>query len=212
MQPEVEDLLDIAREDRRHEGVVESDFRVARQRRRLAYRIVARESEHASVLAYTRIVRVLEGVTRPVHAGRLAVPHAEHAVVLRFREKADHLAAEDGGGAEIFVETRGEDHVVGFQELVLALERLVETTQRRPTVPRDEGGSAEPATLVGPVLVEGQADEGLNAREIDAPRLLRVLRIQREALGRYGHGTPCWGGGSLHGRASNIVMVGDSAC
>ena len=212
VQAQVEDLLDIAGKDRGHEGIVERDFRVAGQRRRLGHGIVAHQGEHAAVLAHSRVVRVLEGIARPVHAGSLAVPHAEHAVVLRAREEPHHLAAEHRGGAEVLVEPRREHHVVGFEQLALTLQRLVEAAQGRPAVARDEGGGTEPAALVGPVLVERKPDQGLGARQIDAPRLLGEFRIQREALGRCGHGTPCWGGGSLHGRGTGcMVMVGDSA-
>src|SRR5215831_11607078 len=90
---------------------------------------------------------------------------------------------------------------------------------KRPTIwlpkmavaPRsgDEGGGAQPSPLIGPVLVERQANQSLDPGEIDAARLVRVFRVQREGLGLCRHGTPCWGGGSLHHRVGSIVMVGD---
>src|SRR5262252_10890386 len=133
----------------------------------------------------------------------------QDAVVLGTREEADHLAAEDGGGPEILVEPRGEDDVMRLEQGALALQSLVEAAQGRATVARDEGGGTEPASLISAVLVERQTDQSLDAGEIDAARLLRVFRVQREALGLCGHGAPCRDGGSLHDRVGNIVMVGD---
>ena len=84
VQAEVEDLLHVA-------GVDASASARRRARPRsgsgsvddLRHGIVARQRQHAAVLADARVVGVLEGVAGPVDARRLAVPHAEHAVVLR---------------------------------------------------------------------------------------------------------------------------------
>src|SRR5262249_46080567 len=55
-----------------------------------------------------------------------------------------------------------------------------EAAERRAAVPGDQGRGVEPAPPVGPVLVEGQPDEGLDAGEEDAPGLQAVLGVQRE--------------------------------
>jgi hypothetical protein len=168
---------------KRHERVVERPLRVARQRGRLRDGVVAGKREHAAVLAHPGVVGVLEHVAGPVHTGRLAVPHAQYAVVLRPREGVDHLAAEHRGGAEVLVEAGGEDDVMLGEKRAVALERLVEAAQRRPAIAGDEGGGAQAAPPVRPVLVEGETHERLDAGEEDEAFLLRVLGIQRELVG-----------------------------
>ena len=145
VQAEVEDLLHVARVDRRDQRVPERDLGVARQRRGLRDGVVAGEREHAAVLADARVVRVLECVAAAIDAGRLAVPHAQHAVVLRTREEAHHLAAEHRRRREILVQPGREDDVVLGEELRIALEGLVEAAERRPAVARDERRRVEAA-------------------------------------------------------------------
>ena len=184
VQPEVEDLLRAPREDGRHERVVERHLGGARQRGGLRHRVVAGQGEHAAVLAHARVVGVLEGVPRPVDARGLAVPHPEHAVVLRAREEPGHLTTEDGRGAEVFVQAGREHHVMRVQELPLALERLVEAAEGRAAVAGDEGSGAQSAALVGTMLIEGQPHQRLDAGEEDAAFLQCVLGLQGEALRR----------------------------
>ena len=190
VQTQVEDLLDIAREDRRHERVVERDLGVARQRRGLGDGVVAGQSQHAPVPSHPGVVGVLEHVARPIHAGGLAVPHAEHPVVLGVREEPRHLAAEHRRRPQVLVEAGREDHVVLLEELRLPLERLIEASQGRAAIARDEGRGVEPPPAVGPVLVERQPDQRLDAGEIDPAPLLRVLGVQGEILGLGAHATP----------------------
>ena len=186
---EVEDLLDRAGEQHREERVVERDLRVRRDRRGLRERVVAAEGEHAPVAAHPGEVGVLEDVARAVHARGLAVPHAEHAVVLRAREEVGELAAEDGGGAEVLVDAREEDDLVLAQQVRVALERDVEAAERRAAVARDERGRVEPPAPVRAVLVEREAHERLDAGEEDLPFLQPVLGVQGVVL-RDRHGSP----------------------
>ena len=178
--PEVEDLLDRAREDHREERVVERHLRVRRQRRRLRERIVAAERQHAAIARHAREVGVLEDVARAVDAGALAVPHAEDAVVLRPREEVGELAPVDRGGAEVLVEAREEDDVVLAEEVGVALERQVEAAERRAAIPGDQRRGVEAAPPVGAVLVERQPDEGLDAGKEDDALLLTILGVQTE--------------------------------
>ncbi len=55
------------------------------------------------------------------------------------------------------------EHVVLLAERLAAAELLIEAAQRRALVPGDEGGGAKPATAVGPVLVERDAHQRLEA-------------------------------------------------
>ncbi len=193
MQAQVEDLLHVARVERGHVGVVEGDLGVARQRGGLGERIVPGQGQHAAVPAHARVVRVLEQVAGAVHPRRLAVPHADDAVVAGLREETRHLAAEHRGGPQVLVEAGGEDHVVGLQQHREALEGLIEPPERRAAVSGDERRGVETAPQVRPMMVEGQANQGLDAGQVDPPALLRVLGLERELSGLCGHVFPLWG-------------------
>ena len=96
------------------------------------------------------------------------------------REEADHLAAEHRRRRQVLVEARGEHDVVLAQQLAVALERLIEAAERRAAIARDERRGVETSPAVGAMLVEREPDQRLDAGEIDAALLLRVLGIQRE--------------------------------
>ena len=186
---EVEDLLHAARIEHREERVVERHLGVRRDRRRLRERIVAAQRQHAAVAPDAGEVRVLEDVAGAIDARALAVPHAEHAVVLRLREQVGELAAVDRRRAEVLVDAGDEDDVVLAEQIRVALEGEIEPAERRAAIAGDERGGVEPAALVGAVLVQGQTHQRLNAREEDETFLLTVLGVQSEiTLDR--HGSP----------------------
>ena len=186
---EVEDLLHVAGEECREERVVEGDLGVRRQRGGLRERIVAAEGEHAAPASDARVVRVLEDVAGAVDARPLAIPHTQHAVVLRPRKDIGELRAVDRRRAEILVEAGDEDDVVLGQELRVALEREVETTERRAAVTRDQRRRAHAAAHVGAVLVQRQPDERLDARQEDGALVQAVLGVEREIVVT-GHASP----------------------
>ena len=186
---EVEDLLHVAGEECGEERVVEGDLGVRRQRGGLREGIVATEGEHAAPASDARVVRVLEDVAGAVDARPLAIPHAQHAVVLRPREHVGELRAVDRRRAEILVEAGDEDDVVLGQELRVALEREVETTERRSAVTRDQRRRAHAAAHVGAVLVQRQPDERLDARQEDGALVQAVLGVEREIVVT-GHASP----------------------
>ena len=190
VQAHVQDLLHVARVDRRDQGVPEGDLGVARQRRGLRDGIVTDEGQDAAVLPDARVVGVLECVAAAIHAWRLAVPHAEHAVVLRTGEEAHHLAAEHRRRREVLVQARREDDIVLGEELGIALEGLVEAAERRPAVARDERRRVEAARPVGTMLVERKADQRLNAGQVNTAALQGVLGVERELVGRRRHAAP----------------------
>ena len=198
VQTQIEDLLHVARVDGGHQRVVERDLGVAGQRGRLGQWIVPGQREHAAVPAHPGVVGVLEDVAGPVHPRRLAVPHAEHAVVPGLREESRHLAAVHRGGAQILVEPGGEHDVVGPEQRGHPLERLVEPAERRAAVARDERRRLEASPDVGAMLIEGEPDQRLDAGQVDASALLGVLGLERELSGRCGHELPLWGGDVRH--------------
>ena len=111
-----------------------------RQRRRAAGVVVAGQRQHAAVLRGAGGVAVLEHVAAAVDARALAVPHGEHAVVLRAGEQVGLLRAPDHGRAEVLVEARRELDAMRL-EVLLGLPQLqVEAAQRRAAVAGDEAG------------------------------------------------------------------------
>jgi hypothetical protein len=80
--------------------------------------------------------------------------------------------------------------VVLGEELAVALERQVEPAEGRAAIAGDEGGGAQAATAIGAMLLEGEADQRLDAGQEDDALFLRVLGIQRERVGSGGHGSP----------------------
>src|SRR5262249_26908301 len=123
---------------------------------------------------------VLEDVAGPVDAGSLAVPHAEDTVVFRLREQVGELAAVDRRRSEIFVHAREEHDVVLVEQRGIAFEREIEPAERRAAVAGDERGGVEPAALVGPMLIEGQAHQRLDARKEDLSLFQTILGVQGE--------------------------------
>lgn len=75
------------------------------------------------------------------------------------------------------------DDVVLIEESPAALQLEVEAGQGRARIARDERGRAQARPAVGPVLVEGQADEGLEAGQEDLPLLPDVLVVQADDRG-----------------------------
>ena len=183
---EIEDFLRAPGIEHREQRVVKRHLRVRRDRGRLRERVVAAQRQHAAVAADAGEIRVLEDVAGPVDAGALAVPHAENAVVLRLRKQVGELAAVDRRRAQILVHAREEHDVVLAEQSGVALEGEVETAQRRAAIARDERGGVESATLVGPVLIERQAHQRLDARKEDEPFFPAILGVQGEfARGRH---------------------------
>ena len=88
-----------------------------------------------------------QGVHGTVEAGRLAVPEAENACVFRAGKQADLLRAPEGGGRQVLVDARLEDHAMFVEERPLPPKLLVETAERRSAVAGDEAGGV--ATGVG---------------------------------------------------------------
>jgi hypothetical protein len=178
VEAQVQDLLHIAGVERGHERVRQRPLGMAGQGGRLRDGVVAGQGQHAAVLPHSREVRMLEHVTGAVHAGRLPVPHAEHAVVLGAREGVDHLAAEHGGGAQILVEPEEKTTWCSVRSFAYALQRLVQPAQGRAAVAGDEGGGAKAATAIRAVLIERQAHQRLDAGKKDGAVFLGVLGVQ----------------------------------
>jgi hypothetical protein len=181
---EVEDVLHVAGEEHRHLEIVEGDLGMSGQGRGLRLRIVAGQRQHAAVPPDTREVRVTEDVAAPVDAGSLAVPHSQHAVVTRASVQVGKLAPQHRGGAQVLVHSRDEDDLMLGQEFAVTLDRLVEPAERRSPVSRDQRRGVEPAAAIRAMLVQREANEGLDARHEDTAGLEAILPLERKGVGR----------------------------
>ena len=92
--------------------------------------VVAGKTQHAAVFRRARGIAVAEHVAAAVDAGALAVPDADHAVMLGAGREIELLRAPDRGGGEVLVHAGLEFDVVllemfsrGEQLLVIAAER-----------------------------------------------------------------------------------------
>ena len=74
--------------------------------------VVAHQREHAAVLRGAGEIGVAEHVAGAVDARALAVPHAEHAIVLALAAQLGLLRAPQRGGGEVLVEAGLEEDVV----------------------------------------------------------------------------------------------------
>ena len=152
---------------------------LVRKRRRLRAVIVAGEHQHAAVLRRAGVVRVLEDVAAAVDARPLAVPHREHAVVLRARVEVHLLRAPDRGRREVLVQPGLELDVRALEELLRLPQRLVERAERRAAIAGDEARGVEAGERVALALQDQQPDERLRAGQVDAAGLERVLVVER---------------------------------
>jgi hypothetical protein len=168
----------VAGEEDRHVEAREHRLGGARDRGGLAAGVVPHHGEPAAGAGDADEVAVAQGVGGAVQAGRLAVPHAEHAVVLRARQLGGQLAAPRRGGAELLVEPGHVPHVMVVEELPVPLELLVEPAQRRALIARDHRARVKAAGAVGAVLVEHETHEPLQAGEEHAALVEQVLVVE----------------------------------
>jgi hypothetical protein len=82
VQAHVEDALHVAREEHRQPAGLEDVVALVRRGAALGDVVVAGDRDHAAMPAGAGHVGVLEDVGAAVHPRALAVPDAEHAVVL----------------------------------------------------------------------------------------------------------------------------------
>jgi hypothetical protein len=125
--------------------------------------IVGRERKHAAVLRRAGRVAVLEHVAAAIDTGALAVPHREHAVVLRAGEEVRLLRSPDHRRAEVFVEARRELDVRSLQVLLRFPEFEIESAERRAAIARDETRGIDACRAIAHLLHERQTHERLHA-------------------------------------------------
>ena len=196
-QAHVEDVLHAGGIEHRHHRGHEFELAAVRQRRRTAGMVVGRQRQHAAMLRGAGRIAVLEHVAAAVHTGTLAVPHREHAVVLRAREQVGLLGAPDHGRAEVLVQSRRELDIRSGQVLLRPPQLQVETAQRRAAVAGDETGGVQPGGAVAHLLHQRQPHQRLHAGQVDPAGLARVLVLERVVAVL--DGGRAVGGGDGHG-------------
>ena len=190
-QAHVEDVLHAGRIEHRHHRADEFVLAAVRQGRAAAVVVVGGQCQHAAIARGACSIRVLEHVAAAVHAGTLAVPHAEHAIDGRAGEQAGLLGAPDHGRAQVLVEARLELHLRGFEVLLGPPQLQVEAAQRRAAIAGDEAGGVQPGAFVAQLLHQRQPHQRLHPAQVDAPLGAAVLVLQRvvgidHALGQVG--------------------------
>ena len=180
VQPKIQELLHAGRVEHRHGGAHEVELALVRRRRGGADVVVAGEREHATVRRRAGVVGVLEDVHRAVDARPLAVPDGEDPVLLRAGEEAHLLGAPEGGGRQVLVDPRLEQHAVPLQEGPRLPQRPVEIAERRAAVAGDQAGRVEPGRTVSQMLHHGQPDQRLGAGHVDLTLPGGVLVVERD--------------------------------
>ena len=140
--------------------------------------VVAGQHQHAAMLRGAGHVGMLEDVAAAIHARPLAVPHAEHAVVLRVREQVHLLRAPYAGGGQVFIDAGMKLDVMGIEIFLCLGGGLVDATERRATITGDEAGSVEAGAQVAFALQHRQPDHCLRASDEGAAALQGVLVVE----------------------------------
>src|SRR4029079_12080602 len=142
--------------------------------------VVADRSYHAAVLGRARGVAVPEHVAAAVDARTLAVPDADHAIVLGAGRKVELLRAPDRGRREVLVHAGLELDVVLFEVLAGGEQLLVVASQRRAAVAGNEARGVQPCSTVAADLRHRQADQRLDTGQEDVACTLGILLIETD--------------------------------
>ena len=142
--------------------------------------VVAGEAQHAAVLGRARRIAVAEDVAAAVDAGALAVPDADHAVILGAGRQIELLRAPDRGGRQILVHAGLELDVVLFEMLSRGEQLLVVAAERRAAVAGNEACGVEAGGAVAPDLRHRQADQRLDAGQEDVAGPLGVFLVETD--------------------------------
>ena len=152
--------------------------------------VVAGKAEHAAVLRRARRIAVPEHVAAAVDAGALAVPDADHAIILGAGRKVELLRAPDRGRRKVFVHAGLKLDVVLVEMLAGGEQLLVVAAERRAAVAGDEACGVQPRGAVAADLRHRQANQRLNAGQEDVAGTLGVFLIETDRTLVDSHCTP----------------------
>ena len=117
MQAKVEEFLHAGRVEHWDHGVGHGVIALVRGGGRLGGMVVAEQHQHAAMGRRSGQIGVAERVARPVDARALAVPHAEHAVIVGLVENRELLRSPQSGGGQVLVDPGLEMDVVVLEEM-----------------------------------------------------------------------------------------------
>ena len=117
--------------------------------------VVADHGQHAAVGRGAEGVGVLEHVHAAVEPRPLAVPQAEHAVVLCARKQPHLLTTPDRGHRQVFVNAGQKMNIVRLGKVFGLPQGLVEPADWRAAITRDETGRVEAAIEIALMLQDG---------------------------------------------------------
>ena len=144
-QPHLDHFVDAGGIEIGHQRGDEGVVRLMRHGGGFGAVVVAGQAQHAAVLGRARRIAVAEHVAAAVDAGALAVPDADHAVVIGAGREVELLRAPDRGGREVLVDAGLEFDVVLFEVLAGGEELLVVAAERRAAIAGDEARGVEAA-------------------------------------------------------------------
>lgn len=183
MQAHVQDVLHAGREEDREADRLEDVVALVGRGGALRDVVVTSDGDDAPMPGGAGHVGMLEHVDAAVHAGALAIPHAEDAIeLLLLGEEVELLRAPHGGGAEFFVHARLEDDVLLGQMLAGGHQRLVVAAQRGAAIAGDEAGGVQAGHGVPGALQHGQAHQGLDAAHEGTALVQRVFVVQADCF------------------------------
>ena len=142
--------------------------------------VVAGKHQHAAVLGRTRRIAVAEDVAATVDAGALAVPDADHAIILGAGREIELLRAPDRGRREILVHAGLEFDVVLFEVLAGGEQLLVVAAERRAAIAGNEARGIEALGAVAADLRHRQPHQRLDAGQEDVAGALGVFLIETD--------------------------------
>ena len=184
VQPQREDVGDRGGGEDGHAQRPGGELARAGQGGGLAQGIVPHQRHRTAERGGARHVGVTDGVGRPVQAGILPVPEADHPVDPPAVQLADELGPADRRRGQLLVQPRGEDDLGPGQQVVGALELLIEAAQRRPFVATDEQSGREVAQAVEASLCEQESHHRFHAREQNRPLGCVVAVVQADGACR----------------------------
>src|ERR1700730_11802983 len=137
------------------------------------------------MLRRTGGVAVLQGVATAVDPWSLAVPQGKDAVIFGPRKQAGLLTAPDRRRTELVVDRRLKAYVIALENPSGAPQPLIEPTQRRAAITRDETGRVETCRSVALALHHRQTHQRLGPGQIDPSPLQRVLIVEGDRRQRH---------------------------
>ena len=185
VEPVVDDLLHARRIEDRDHHVDEVEFGLVRGGGRFGGVVVAHQRQHAAVLRGAGEIGVAEDVAGAVDARPLAVPDAEHAVVLALAAQLGLLRAPQRGGGEVLVDARAGTDVARGEMRRRALELVVEPAERRAAIAGDVARGVEAGAAVALVLHHRQPHQRLIAGDEHAALGQVVLVVERDVIERH---------------------------